>query len=140
MPLDEFPIVATIPIQWGDQDALGHVNNVVLFRWFESARIKYLENLAIRSPDEPSSLATILAAVNCNFRQQLRYPDTVHVGVRVVKVGRTSITLEHQVFSESHQYIAADGQSTVVLFDYATQESTPIPDRVRKRVAQIENS
>lgn len=138
MPLTDFPITVTIPVQWGDQDALGHVNNIVPLKWFESARVKYLEALMIRTPDEQPPLGSILAAVNCNFRQQLKYPDTVHIGARLVKTGNTSMTLEHHVYSETLQSVAVDGQSIIVQFDYATQKPTAITDEVREMIANLE--
>ena len=140
MPLTDFPIVITIPVQWGDQDALGHVNNIVTLKWFESARVKYLEALMIRTPNDQPELSSILAAVNCNFRQQLNYPDTVHIGTRLAKLGNTSLTLEHQVVSETLGGVAADGQSIIVHFDYATQKPTPISQEIRAKIEQIESN
>ena len=139
MPLHDFPTVVTIPVQWGDQDALGHVNNTVALKWFETGRVKYLESLATCVPDQATSLTAVLAAVTCNFRQQLQYPDTVQIGSRLVKLGRTSITLEHHIYSEANQGIAADGQSVMVLFDFATQKPMPITDEIRKRIDGLEN-
>ena len=138
--LSDFPIHVTIPVQWGDQDALGHVNNIVPLKWFESARVKYLEALLIRTPDEQPPLGSILAAVNCNFRQQLKYPDTVHIGARMVKIGNTSLTLEHHVYSEALQGVAVDGQSIIVQFDYATQNPTAITHEVRELISKLEKS
>ncbi len=138
MPLDDFPIVVTVPVQWGDQDALGHVNNTVPLKWLESARVKYLEELLIRTPDDQPPLASILAAVSCNFRRQLKYPDTVQIGARLVKIGNTSLTLEHHVYSEHLDDVAADGQSVIVQFDYQSQTPTQISAEIRNRIAQLE--
>ena len=91
--LQEFPVVITVPVQWGDQDSFGHVNNTIPFRWFESARIAYLEQSDLGHLMDANGLGPILAAIGCNYRRQLHYPDTVHVGARVASIGRTSMVM-----------------------------------------------
>ena len=73
----EYPAVLRLPVQWGDQDAYRHVNNVVYFRWFESARIVYLEKIGLKEMYHAQGIGPILAAIACNYRRQLNYPDTV---------------------------------------------------------------
>src|SRR5881396_95323 len=60
------PIVISLPVQWGDQDAFGHVNNVVYFRWMESARIEYFRQAAIGSTSN-QGVGPILASLKCDF-------------------------------------------------------------------------
>src|SRR5688572_13970864 len=98
--LHEYPVVITLPVQWGDQDKFGHVNNTIPFRWFESARIAYLEQSDLGHLMDTNGLGPILAAIGCNYRRQLHYPDTVHVGARVNSIGRTSMVMGHAAFSE----------------------------------------
>ena len=69
--LHGFPIVIRIPIQWGDQDAFGHVNNTVPIRWFESARIAYLEQIGLSDKGSAGALGPILAAISCNYKTRL---------------------------------------------------------------------
>src|SRR4029078_12793433 len=93
------PLVIDLPIQWGDQDAFGHVNNTVYFRWFESARIKYLERIDL-SEQTAGTLGPILAAVSCNYRRQVKYPDHVVIGARITRIGRSSLAMAYSVWSE----------------------------------------
>ncbi len=130
-PLPDFALAIELPILWGDQDAFGHVNNTLSFRWFESARIVYLERSGMAALMQASGVGPILASVNCNFRRQLRYPDTVHIGARISGLGRSSFTMEHAVYSVSQQAIASDGSSTVVVFDYQTNRPQRISDDLR---------
>jgi acyl-CoA thioester hydrolase len=136
--LADFPVVISLPIQWGDQDAFGHVNNTVPIRWFESCRIVYFEQIKLESRNPSGGLGPILANIRCNYRSQLSYPDTVHVGARITRLGRTSLTMEHVVFSETQEAIAADGDSVIVVFDYTTQQPTPIPDALRTAIEELE--
>ena len=82
-----YPVVVETPVAWGEMDAFGHVNNIVYFRYFETARIAYFARLDVpeflgRDPTGP-----ILAETTCRFRAALAYPDTVSVGARVANVG-----------------------------------------------------
>src|SRR5678815_2496598 len=92
-----YAVWVTLPVQWGDQDAFGHVNNTVYFRWFESARIAYGTRIELSESGDGRKIAPILAAINCNYRRQLKYPDTVHVGARIIRIGRSSLTMEHRL-------------------------------------------
>jgi acyl-CoA thioester hydrolase len=125
-------------VQWGDQDSFGHVNNTVYFRWFESGRIAYFDRLGLGRALPGSGLGPILAAINCNYRRPLGYPDTVHIGTRVTKIGNSSLTIAHAVFSERLQVVAADGDSVVVVLDYGAQKPVRVPDELRSKVATIE--
>jgi acyl-CoA thioester hydrolase len=133
-----FPVVISWPVQWGDQDAFGHVNNVLCIRWFESGRVAYLERLGLGGSLCGKGIGPILAAINCNYRRPINYPDTIHIGTRVTKVGKSSMTIAHEIFSERLQSIAADGDSVVVMFNYDTQKSSRVPDALRAAIATLE--
>jgi acyl-CoA thioester hydrolase len=85
-----------------------------------------------------SGLGPILAAVSCNYRRQLHYPDTVHIGARVSHLGRSSMVMDHAVFSDRLGQLAADGTSTVVMFDYTANKPRRIPDEIRAAVERLE--
>jgi acyl-CoA thioester hydrolase len=136
--LEGFPVHVRLPVQWGDQDAFGHVNNTVYLRWFETARIAYSDRAGLLQIDQSQSLAPILAAVSCNYRRQIRFPDTVWIGARVSKLGRTSLTMQHRVISERQGLIAAEGDCVVVTFDYRQQRPVAVPQELRLALQQIE--
>ena len=137
-PLPDSAVTIELPVLWGDQDAFGHVNNTVPIRWFESARIVYLERSGAGALMQAGGVGPILAAVNCNFRRQLRYPDTVRIGARVSRLGRSSFDMEHTVYSTSQQTIAADGGSTIVVFDYQTNRPQRISEELRALVERFD--
>src|SRR5277367_5877386 len=97
--LADFPVVIALPVQWGDQDAFGHVNNTIYFRWFESARIAYFERIGLNHLLEHEPIGPILASMSCDYRRPVTYPDTVDIGMRVSRIGRTSVGMEHAVLS-----------------------------------------
>jgi acyl-CoA thioester hydrolase len=133
-----FPVWITLPIQWGDQDAFQHVNNTVYLRWFESSRIAYGDLAGLDQTAGGHQVGPILASLSCNYRRQLTYPDTVHIGARVTRIGNSSLKMEHRIVSESLGAIAADGDSTLVAFDYAAQKPVPVPDVVRASISKLE--
>ena len=138
--LNDYSAIISIPIQWGDQDAFGHVNNTVPIRWFESSRIAFLDACGLGEMMTGEGVGPILAAVTCNYRKQIRFPDTVHIGARTTKIGRTSMTVEHAVFSDSQQGIAAEGESVIVVFDYATQRPIRISDAMRAKLVAMNDN
>jgi acyl-CoA thioester hydrolase len=138
MELQGFPAVAEIPIQWGDQDLFKHVNNTVYFRWLETSRVEYWFKSGLHDLMEPQGLGPILASVKCDYKKQVRYPDTIQVGARVLKMGTSSVTLEHHVYSNQEQTVAAIGQSVVVLFNYEKQFPIPIDGEIRETFAAFE--
>lgn len=126
------------PVQWGDQDAFGHVNNTIYFRWMESARIAYMNQLGLDDLYQSRRIGPILASIKCEYRRQLRYPDTVEIGARVSRLGRSSIGLEHCIYSQAQQAVVAEGDSTLVIFDYNAQQSHPIPADLRAAIESLE--
>jgi len=136
--LTGYPVIIALPVQWGDQDAFGHVNNVVYFRWCESARIEYGNRIGLTDLLATQQIGPILANISCNYRRQLKYPDTVQVGARITRIGRSSLTMEHAIFSEVQQALVADGTSTIVTFDYAANKSISVPDVIRSAIEHRE--
>ena len=132
------PVVVELPIQWGDQDAFGHVNGVVYFRWFETARVEYLNRSGLGHLMSRGGQGPILAAIQCNYRRQLKHPDTILVSASIAQIGRTSMQMRHLVYSQSQQAIAAVGESTVVMFDYTAQRPIAVPDDIRRQIEQLE--
>lgn len=134
--LAEYPVTIALPVQWGDQDSFGHVNNTVYFRWFESARIAYCMRLGLSGKAE--AIGPILASITCNFRRQLTFPDTVHIGARVSRIGRTSLTMEHLAISERTGSVVADGPSVLVIFDYDAGKPHAVPGKIRESIEALE--
>jgi acyl-CoA thioester hydrolase len=137
-PLKDYPIILTLPILWGDQDAFGHVNNVVYFRWCESARVAYLNDTGLQDLMSQSNLGPILASIKCDYLRQLNFPDTVRIGARITRIGTKSVSMEHTIYSDALQAVAAKADSVVVLFDYVQQKSCVILGDVRDKIAAIE--
>lgn len=80
-----------VEVRWGDMDALSHVNNTAYFRYFEEARVRLLYALGLSAPGARSG---VLAHAACDFLKPLLYPARVVVGMKLLRIGRTSLELE----------------------------------------------
>lgn len=139
-PLTAFPAVVRIPVQWGEMDAYGHVNNTVFFRYFETARILYLEKCGFLESYDRDRIGAILHSTSCRFRRALFYPDTVLVGGRATDVQEDRFTMIYEVFSTTQEATVADGAGVVVSFDYTAGQKVPLPAAVRRSIAELEAS
>jgi len=140
IPLSDYPVVIEIPVAWGEMDAYGHVNNIVYFRYFETARMAYFEKLA--SPDfvNRNPLGPILASTSCRFRAPLAFPDRISVGARIARVDEDRFVMFYAVFSHRLQKVAAEGEGTIVCFDYRENRKAPLPAELRNKISELENS
>jgi acyl-CoA thioester hydrolase len=139
-PLADYPVVVDLPVAWGEMDAYGHVNNIVYFRYFETARMAYFEKLA--SPDfvNRNPLGPILASTSCRFRAPLAFPDRISVGARVARVDEDRFVMFYAVYSHRLQKLAAEGEGTIVCFDYRENRKAPLPAELRNKISELENS
>jgi acyl-CoA thioester hydrolase len=138
--LPEFPVVIEVPIAWGEMDAYGHVNNIVFFRHFESARIALLDRIGFRDPAQNGGVGPILHSTQCRFRQPLTYPDTVQVGARVTELTADRFTMEYRIVSLKQQETAADGVGIIVAFQYKTMEKAPLPAPVLRELQELQST
>ena len=138
--LKNFPVVVTLPVVWGEMDAMQHVNNAVYFRYFESARTAYFEKLGVWRLTRQSGLGVILASINCRFRIPLTYPDTVSVGVRAIRMEADRFIIEHRVVSHKHQKIAAEGEGLMICYDYREQKKTLMSETMKQEIEKLEAS
>ncbi len=136
--LDGFPVVIEIPVAWGEMDAMGHVNNIVYFRYCESARVAYFERTGFLQVMAETGVGPILASTRCDFRKALTYPDTVTVGVRVNWMKADRFEHEYRIVSQKTGQVAAEAFGVVVSYDYRAGRKAPIPDSVRQAMETLE--
>ena len=125
-----------INVQWGEQDALGHVNNTVFIRYFESARIHMFNESGIWDAFEKNKIYVVLAKIDCNFLRSIHYPETVIAQCGITAIGNSSITVEHQLFTKSDGKLVANGQGIIVCADPVAQKSVKIPEIIRELISK----
>lgn len=135
---EAFPVIVEIPVYWGDQDTFHHVNNVTYFRYFEHARIAYLDRIRTWEFLEKTGTGPIMASTHCRFRAPLTYPDVVSVGARVSDIGHDRFTMKYRVVSQRLSKIVADGDAMLVYYDYRNNAKVPVPAELKGRILDLE--
>jgi acyl-CoA thioester hydrolase len=136
--LSDYPVVVELPVVWGEMDAFQHVNNVVYFRYFESARIAYSMKIGLHALRDLTGIGPILGSTSCKYRLPLTYPDTVSVGARTVKIEEDRFTMKYAIVSHKHGKIAAEGDGVIVMYDYREGKKTEVPAEIRQRIEDLE--
>ncbi len=134
-----YSISVTLPILWNDMDAFNHVNNTCYFRYFESARVKYLQTIKF-GIKQPLSIGPILKSTYCMFKIPLTYPDTITSMAKVSKINKDHFTMEYIIISKKFNKCAAIGNGIIVSFDYKKKTKTNIPDYIVKEIQSLENN
>ena len=137
--LKDYPVIIEFPVAWGEMDAMGHVNNIVYFRYFESARIAYFEKMDLIGYMTKTGIGPILATTSCKFKIPLSYPDKVLIGAKVVNIEEDRFVMNYLVVSHKHQKVAAEGDGVIVTFNYKEGKKVTVPEVVRQSIIDIEN-
>jgi acyl-CoA thioester hydrolase len=138
--LDAYPVVVGTPVAWGDMDYFRHVNNIVFFRYFESARIAYLERIGFRQEMESNGTGPILGATHARFRRPLTYPDWVWTGARTVQLGEDRFVMDYRIESSREGAVAAQGGGVVVSYAYGAGHKVSLPAGVRRAIEALEHA
>ncbi|HLM58404.1 MAG TPA: thioesterase family protein [Pyrinomonadaceae bacterium] len=136
--LEAYPVVIEVPVAWGEMDSLRHVNNIVYFRYFESARMTYFERVGFWRHMDETGVGPILASTRCRFRLPLTYPDTVSVGARVPEIDGDRFLMKYVVVSHNHGKAAAEGEGMIVSYDYGKLAKATLPEVIRRRIDDLE--
>lgn len=132
--LSQFPVVHEQKVAWGDMDAFGHVNNVMYYRYIESARICYFEHLNLLGRD----VNTVVASSQCKYIKPVFYPDTLSVGACVVELRNSAMRMEYSLYSHAQAQVVATGEAVVVFVDQVQMNKTLIPNDIRESIIQLE--
>ncbi len=135
-----YPVIIELPIAWGDMDAFQHVNNIMYFKYFESARIAYFEKINFLEVMNETGIGPILASTQCRYKIPLTYPDHVTVGAKVDTIEKDRFIMKYVVISHKLKKIAALGEGVLVTFDYQNNKKTLSPDKIKKRIIVLEKS
>jgi acyl-CoA thioester hydrolase len=114
------------------------VNNIVFYRYFETARIAYFNRLGLTSFTAERERGLILARSGCRYKAPVTHPDTLSVGARVTGLSEDRMRMEYAVFSPKLGKIAAVGEAEVVSYDYQRRCRTPFDPSYRALIAAIE--
>lgn len=126
----------TITTRWMDNDVYGHVNNVIYYSWFDTAVNQFL--IANKVLDiEQSPVVGLVIETQCNYFAPVAFPDRITIGIRVAKLGNSSVCYEMGVFREDEDDVAAQGHFIHVYVSRDTRRPVAIPDNLRALLQSI---
>ncbi|MDO4580012.1 MAG: thioesterase family protein [Acinetobacter sp.] len=136
MQLTDYPLIHQQVVAWGDMDALGHVNNVMYYRYIESARIHYMDQIRMMQ----QSFSTVVASNQCKYMRPVFYPDTLKIGVRVEEIRNSAFRMHYLLWSEQQQAVVASAEAIMVCVNSESMQKMPLPESIRQRILTLENS
>ena len=131
-----FPHFRTLTTRWMDNDVYRHVNNVVYYSFFDTVVNQYLLEKGVLDI-EHSTVVGLVVETQCVYFESLAFPDLVHAGLRVAKIGTSSVRYEIGLFRNDAQTACAQGRFVHVHVDRATQRPAPVPDETRTALAPL---
>ena len=125
-----------ITTRWLDNDAYGHVNNVVYYAWFDTVVNARLVEAGVLDP-ERGAVVGVVAETSCRFHDSVAFPEPVEAGLAIERLGTSSATYRIGIFRAGAEQASADGRFVHVYVDRATRRPVPIPDDVRAVLAPL---
>jgi acyl-CoA thioester hydrolase len=133
---DRYRRFLTIPTRWMDNDIYGHVNNVVYYSYFDTVVNEYL--IAAGSLDiEKSRVIGLVVETRCRYFKPITFPDTVHAGLRVARLGNSSVCYQIGIFRNDENTAAAQGDFVHVYVDRETRRPAGLPAEMRRALERI---
>jgi acyl-CoA thioester hydrolase len=129
----------SIPTRWMDNDAYGHVNNVVYYSWFDTAVNALLIEWGLLDIHHGATIGLVVET-GCRYHRSVAFPDSVEAGVRIARLGTSSIRWEVGLFTAGHEGPAAEGHFVHVYVDRDSRRPRPLPDDWRARLAPLDTS
>lgn len=135
-PRSAFPHLLALPTRWMDNDSYGHVNNVNYYSFFDTAVNRYLIDRGVLDIHK-DDIVGFVVETSCSYFSSISFPDTIHVGVRVAKLGNSSVRYELALFRNDEALPSAAGHFVHVYVDRRSNQSVPIPQAVREVLANL---
>lgn len=132
----DYPVFTEYRTRWMDNDQFGHVNNVLYYAFFDSA---VNATLIAEFGFDPLTDPTVfyVAETGCAFHSAVAFPAVLDVGVRVARLGSSSVSYEVGVFAQGEAEAAATGRFVHVHVDRQTERPTPLSDTQRATFARV---
>ena len=134
--LEGYPVVTEIPVAWGEMDGLNHVDSVVYFRYFETARLEYFAGIGLMEEMQATQTGPVLSETSSRYRRPVTYPDTLLVGSRVAELTKDSFVMEYKIVSKQQGAVTTSGSAKVVMFNFAQQKRANLsPTLIEKMIS-----
>lgn len=125
-----------ITTRWQDNDVYGHVNNVIYYSWFDTAVNAWLIAVGLLDIEQGDPIGLVVET-GCRYAASVQFPQAVEAGIRVDRIGSSSVTYRVGLFVEGSADAAAEGHFTHVYVDRDTRRPTPLPEAWRAALSTI---
>lgn len=132
----DFVHFMAIPTRWMDNDVYGHVNNVNYYSYFDTVVNQYLIEQGVLDIQK-SPVVGLVVQTGCSYFSSIAFPDLIHAGLRVTKLGNSSVRYEVGLFKNEDQQVSAAGHFIHVYVDRQTQRPVSLPEPLRAVLQQI---
>ena len=133
---ESFKWFTTIPTRWIDMDIYGHVNNVQYYSYFDTAIAQHLIEVGKLDPNS-AEIVGLVVETSCTFKKSIGFPANVNAGIRVVRVGTSSVRYQIGLFINNDSEPAATGYFVHVYVDRKTQKPTEIPEPRLRAISEL---
>ena len=130
-PRRAYPAFRSIGTRWMDNDAYGHVNNVVYYSWFDTAVNAYLIEHGVLDIHHGQAIGLVVET-QCNYFSPLAFPQTVDAGLRVARLGLSSVRYEVALFAQDQDLCAARGHFVHVYVDRVSRRPVSLPEPLKQ--------
>jgi acyl-CoA thioester hydrolase len=127
----------TITTRWMDNDAYGHVNNVVYYSWFDTAVNAHLVEQGALDIQHGETIGLVIET-QCNYFAPVEFPQVVEAGLRVAKIGNSSVRYEVGLFLQGEPLTVAKGHFVHVYVDRASRRPSPLPARLKQVLESLQ--
>jgi acyl-CoA thioester hydrolase len=136
LPASAFAHFAAITTRWIDNDVYGHINNVVYYEFFDTVVNGYL--IAQGALDIANgAVIGLVVETHCNYFKPVAFPDKLRAGLRVAKLGTSSVRYEVGIFRNDDDTASAQGHFVHVYVDRATGKPVPLPEKLKKALEKL---
>jgi acyl-CoA thioester hydrolase len=125
-----------VPTRWMDNDVYGHVNNVVFYSYFDTVVNAFLVHEGGLDV-ESGSIIGLCVESQCRYHAPVSFPDVLDAGLRVAKIGRSSVRYEVGIFRAGEDTAAAQGHFVHVFVDRVTRRPVDLPDQMREALTRL---
>ncbi|HEY3802999.1 MAG TPA: thioesterase family protein [Kofleriaceae bacterium] len=133
--IDAYPFRRAITTRWSDNDVYGHVNNMTYLSYFDSVANLFLMEAGLDIARD--QVIGLVAASSCVFFAPVAFPDALIGGMRVDRLGKTSVTYGHALFAPSEALAAAHATIVHVFVDRVSRRPTAIPAKLKAALERI---
>ncbi len=135
-PRSAYPVLYPIVTRWADNDIYGHVNNTVYYSWFDTAVNAHLIEAGLLEL-ESGPMIGLVVETGCRYAAPLAFPQAVEAGVRVARLGTSSVRYEVGIFAKDMEDAAAEGFFVHVYVDRQARRPMPLPDNWRSGLSAL---